>query len=217
MAAESVIVALSEGVRYDGTLLPNTYDVVKAAVVLFESGVAKTLVLSSGKSFKFHDRIKHPESFYMRDAAVAMGVDKKHMLLETHSVDTPTNAYFSKLLIRKKLGAVKNVIVVTSDTHKNRSVFLFKVIFGPDYRIIPMVFRDNERDKKNLEIAKKCEKISLDLFKTYLKEYDISPGEDFKFRLILRDKYRDKPKFTRLQANMFKRLIDLRKSHIRLE
>ena len=69
----------------------------------------------------------------MKDYAVSLGTDGKKIMKEEKSKDTVGNAYFSKQLIRK-LG-FRNIIVVTTEIHAHRAKIIFKMVFGPAYKI----------------------------------------------------------------------------------
>lgn len=217
--AKPIIIALGEGMKYDGTLLPNTIEAVNTSVALFKAGIADAILFSAGKAFKFRDRLKYKEALRMKDRAIEIGMDEKHILTETDSVDTPTNAYFTKLLVTKKLPYARKIILVAPNSHMGRSIFLFKMIFGPGYKIIPKTSK-NRFSKPELKIVKECERISMKLSKLYFKEYNFSPGDDKKFKRIMKDKYliyNKNSKVTKQQAALFDRLIKLRKMQIKVE
>jgi hypothetical protein len=58
-----------------------------------------------------------------------LGIDKDHVFVETSSYDTISNAFFARTLFTDIMGW-KNVIVITSEFHMDRTRAIFDWIFG---------------------------------------------------------------------------------------
>ncbi len=76
----------------------------------------------------------HSESKIMKDYLEKNDVPAKSIFTENHSTDTFGNAFFSKLLfiLPKKW---KALTIVTSEYHVKRAKFIFKKIFGKNYKL----------------------------------------------------------------------------------
>ncbi|WP_181418388.1 YdcF family protein [Phyllobacterium leguminum] len=89
-----------------------------ASVIL--SGGGRTIVL---------------EAQTMRDYLVQHGVAEDRLIMEPDSLDTVGNAVFSGLAMMKNRMHDGNVLIVTSGFHAPRTLFLFRSILGPRFRI----------------------------------------------------------------------------------
>ncbi len=216
-ASRTIIVALSEGMNSDGTLMPNTIEVVKRAVGLLRMGVARKAILSSGIGYKFVKSMPKAEGQAMKDEAVAMGATRSSIVVESRSIDTPTNAYFTKLIVKKRFNGVKRIALVASRSHMARSAYLFRMLFGRGYSIVKYPSSDT-LGSRELRLAAKCEKMSRRLTDDFLREYGFNPGDDRLFGRILREKYlfyNKRARLTAAQRMMLDRLVKLRKSYIK--
>jgi uncharacterized SAM-binding protein YcdF (DUF218 family) len=101
---------------------------VKQGVKLYKKGLAKNIIMAAGT------KRKNYLSYYMKKYAIKLGVPSKNIFTEENSKDTIGNAIFSKEIVLKKKW--KNIILVTSDYHIERSLFIFHHVFGPSYNII---------------------------------------------------------------------------------
>ncbi|WP_420963503.1 YdcF family protein [Brucella sp. IR073] len=75
------------------------------------------------------------EAQTMHDFLVGHGVAGDRMIMEQDSLDTIGNAVFSGLAMRKKGMEGGNVLLVTSDFHAPRALFLFRSVLGPRFRV----------------------------------------------------------------------------------
>lgn len=74
------------------------------------------------------------EAEVMRDYAVQLGVPEDRIIMEVHSLDTISNAYYVKahVLIPKQW---HRLIVVSSVDHIERSEYIFRQVLGPEYEM----------------------------------------------------------------------------------
>jgi uncharacterized SAM-binding protein YcdF (DUF218 family) len=63
-------------------------------------------------------------------------VPSRLIFKEEESLDTITNAYFSKKIILKKLPKARHILLITSDTHMRRALWIFNRIFGPRFSFV---------------------------------------------------------------------------------
>lgn len=101
---------------------------------ILESRLEKCLELFRKKIVKDIIVAGRHESKTMLEYLLAHKVPRKNIFVENHSTDTFGNAFFSMLLfiLPKKW---KNLAVVTSDFHENRTQFIFKRIFHGNYKL----------------------------------------------------------------------------------
>ncbi|MES2355110.1 MAG: YdcF family protein [Pseudomonadota bacterium] len=71
----------------------------------------------------------------MKDYLIANGVTADRLISEEDSLDTIGNAVFTKLILRESAISRSNILLVTSDFHGPRAVYLFSAIFGPHYHV----------------------------------------------------------------------------------
>lgn len=75
------------------------------------------------------------EAQVMQDFLTAKGVDAERLIQETDSLDTVGNAVFTALTLTKHKVPGNKVLIITSDFHAPRSLFLFQAIFDSRYRL----------------------------------------------------------------------------------
>lgn len=81
-------------------------------------------------------RIKPPitESQRMKQYLISHGVDKSHIITESHSKDTIGNVYYLKLYLRDK-PQYRKLLVICAKQHEPRLRFIFHKFFGNKYEI----------------------------------------------------------------------------------
>jgi uncharacterized SAM-binding protein YcdF (DUF218 family) len=106
----------------------------------------------------------------LKDYAVKLGVPADKILAELNSRDTVGDAFFTKNSYVKSRGW-KNLLVVTTDYHVNRTSRIFNFIYGPDYviEVIGAPGFDNA-DKQH------AERKSLEAFERTFE--NVSAGDD---------------------------------------
>ncbi len=129
---DCALVVLGSGVERDCGLTRTAKQRVEKALSLYEQGVAGKLVLSGSHPF-YQERKGCSEAEAMASFLQSKGVPREALILEECSTHTLENAFFTKKLI-EKLG-VKKVILVTSDFHAERALYLFSKAFGDSYEL----------------------------------------------------------------------------------
>ncbi|MBI5066023.1 YdcF family protein [Candidatus Woesearchaeota archaeon] len=124
------IIVLGGGFR-GGKLSFESKKRVEAGANLYEQGFSNTLLMSGGFTV---DTLKKSEGGEMKKFAVELGVKPNNIFIEEESLDTIGNAIFSKPIIKKK--NFKNLLLVTSDYHLERSLFIFHYVFGSGFSIL---------------------------------------------------------------------------------
>jgi len=105
-------------------------------------------ILLSGKcSGLKKDKPKITEVQVMKKYLMTKGIKSRNIYLEMKSLDTISNAIFSKKIIEKHKNW-KNIILITSDWHMNRSLWIFKRVFGNSYSINSFSSVSDKKDKK---------------------------------------------------------------------
>ncbi len=181
------IVILGGGIAQNGQLPEHVKKRLKMAwQVLKKNKDAKILVC--GKYSFLYPKNKLPkktESQAMRDYLLEMGIPKKNIYLENKSKDSIGNAYYAKKLyfIPKKEG---RGIIITSEFHLARVKFIFKKIFGNNYKFkfigVPFSLK-NKRGKKIIERQKELlEKIKEILNKMELGDHNFLRGKLYKLK-----------------------------------
>ena len=193
-----VIIVLAGGINSDGSL-PNIpkYRVEKG-VELYKQKVAPFLLMSGSWSFMLDYVPPTTEAKAMRDYAIKLNVPEDKILLEEKSNDTIGNAYFTKVdfLIPKNW---KNVCVVTSEFHMERTKYIFKKVLGPEYDID---FAEAPSKLTSLELKEKeiIEKKILTFTKKWMDK--IKDGDDLAIKQLLYTEhpgYAKRPKYSKKQ------------------
>jgi len=125
-------ILLGRGISPRGKLSYGGRKRAKKALQLFKQKKVDRIILSGG-----HTSHKNPElseAGLFSDYLIKKGVPRQKLFLEESSLETIGNAVFSKkVLLKRQFG--KNILVITSDYHLPRSLFIFKHVFGPLYQI----------------------------------------------------------------------------------
>ena len=105
------------------------------------------------------------EAQAMKDYLIKKGILKKNIFLENKSKDTISNAYYSKKIyfIPKK---EKEAKIITSEFHLPRVKYIFKKVFGKDYKFQYIAISSNLNKKsagkvqqRQKELLKKTKEI----------------------------------------------------------
>ncbi len=124
------IVVLGGGFS-NGSIGGETKKRVEAGVNFYEQGFSNKILVSGGFTV---DSLKKSEAGEMRNYAVELGVNPRDIFVEEESLDTIGNAVFSKKVIVKN--KFKNILLVTSDYHLERALFIFHYVYGDTFRIL---------------------------------------------------------------------------------
>lgn len=91
------------------------------------------IILSGGYSVWFTKKPKYTEAQVMRNFLIKRGFSHRLLFIEDRSRDTIGNAYFSKQII-KRFAMRRNILIVTTKGHADRSKWIFKKVFGKKYK-----------------------------------------------------------------------------------
>jgi len=122
------IIVFAGGVGESGRAGGGYQERVKQAVELRRSGMADTMVFSSGFVFAFR------EAEVMRDLAVANGVDRNAIVLETRAANTYENVVFTRDIARAH--GWRHVLLVSSPYHMRRALLTWRRA-APDITVTP--------------------------------------------------------------------------------
>lgn len=176
-----IIIVLGGGVTKEGTPTGSSLARIKKTVELFQEGAASFVLMSGAYSNKISYTPIKTEAHAMKDYAMQLGIPEEKIVLEEFSMETVGNAYFSKEIVAEKKW--KSLLVVTSDFHVERTAYIFKKTFGPEYSctVIPV----SHVSPEELDIRKEKEAQALHLLKQHM---DIFPdGDENGVRQILED------------------------------
>ncbi|MEK7608072.1 MAG: YdcF family protein [Patescibacteria group bacterium] len=171
----------------DGTLKPAHYtgERLRAYLKLNPRIKMKPVVLSGGYSL-WIKKPRHTEAEVMQRYLAHHGISKNRIYVETKSRDTLGNAYFSKQITRK-FPSWKKLLVITTDGHVPRSRWIFRKIFGPNYRVsflgVPSRFGSFASNPNR----KKYESYLINAYKNILKTAE--SGDDKKILRLLKSSH----------------------------
>lgn len=168
------IIVLARGIDQNGVLQKDTVPRVEKAAKLYAKKVAPLIVMSGSWSFHLATPPARTEATAMKEHAEHLGVPAEAVLEETSSQDTIGNAYFVKKLFCEK-NNWKDLVVVTSEDHLERTRYVFDKIFGAEY-ILTYEVGDNVLSKQEYQAQLEHEKHSLVIIKKWLDP--VVPGDD---------------------------------------
>ncbi|MEK7649991.1 MAG: YdcF family protein [Patescibacteria group bacterium] len=140
----------------NGTLKPVLYteERIKALSKLYKKYLRTPIIVSGGYSTWMKFKPKYREADVMQNYLIKQGIPKDVILVERKSRDTIGNIYFSKQIV-KKHPSWKNILIITTKGHEERSKQSLKKVFGKKYKFsfigVPTQlasFRNNPNRKK---------------------------------------------------------------------
>lgn len=123
---------------------------VPVAVKAYKSGRADKIMLCGGKIRDFSDG-QYSEAEHMRQAALALGVAEKDMIIEDRSQNTVENILFALDELQRSYGLnhIHSVLLVTTAYHMRRSLAIAQYLFPKHIVIIPCPANDNNTRRDN--------------------------------------------------------------------
>ena len=123
---------------------------VPVAVDAYNAGRASKLILCGGKSRDFPDG-KYSVAEHMRQAALALGVAEKDIILENKSQNTVENILFALIELQRAfwLNKVHKVLLVTTTYHMRRSLAIARYLLPEHIIVIPCPVNDNNTRRDN--------------------------------------------------------------------
>jgi len=129
---KAIVMVLSHSIE-NGNLSDIGKDRAEKATELYKNNLASKILMTGGFG-KHFNTTKIPAAEWMKRHAVKLKVPKKDILKEDSSRNTIENLLYSKDIIKKHKW--KSIIIVTSDFHILRTKYIFKKIFGKEYKAI---------------------------------------------------------------------------------
>jgi len=105
---------------------------VKRAVELYQQGYAPIVIISAGTKVWEGDEWMH-EAEVMRRQALMRGLPEADLWLESESLSTFQNAYYTKAICQSK--GFKSVLLVASAYHSRRAKRIFQDVFGENISV----------------------------------------------------------------------------------
>jgi len=134
----------------DGILNSESRNRVDLAVSLFKDEGLE-LMITCGWDYRPDSSLYIGE--ILKNRAIELGIPANQIKTELNSRDTVGDAFFSKTNIINEL-EFKNILVVTSDYHVDRTRSIFEFIFGPKYKIhVEGAFTGYKNDKIEAEVV----------------------------------------------------------------
>lgn len=113
-------------------------------------------ILLSGRCSGFEkNKPKITEAQAMKKYLVTRGINPTRIYLEMKSLDTVSNAIFSEEIVRRHKNW-RHILLVTSDWHMKRTLWIFRKVFGSPYYIYVLSATSQERDRKKRKLYEAC-------------------------------------------------------------
>ena len=109
------------------------------------------ILLSGRCSGLERDKPKITEAQAMKRYLVAKGINPTQIYLEIRSLDTVSNAIFSEKIVKKHKNW-KHLLLITSDWHMKRTLWIFRKVFDNSYYIYALSAPSQERDQKKRKL-----------------------------------------------------------------
>lgn len=106
---------------------------IKKAAALYEQGYAPSVIISAGTSV-LEGGEWMAEAEVMKRQAIAAGLPEMSIILETESLSTYENAYYSKKLSKKQ--GIESILLVTSAYHSRRAYHIFQEVMEPEISVL---------------------------------------------------------------------------------
>jgi uncharacterized SAM-binding protein YcdF (DUF218 family) len=130
-------IPLGGGRDRDGSLTWLSRQRLEKAAELYKSGKASKVLALGG-----HYSTYRPNAIRFKEAGarlrakylMALGISRKDIVLAPNGGDTMKEAFASRKAVQKQ--GYKKILLVTSDKHMKRALFIFRRIFGGEIKII---------------------------------------------------------------------------------
>lgn len=168
-----VIVVLGGGITVDGTLTPATKERLDSLLEERKRLLRVPIVLSGRWGGFTKKEPRTTEAQEMEKYLVKHGVGTGQIIKEEESLDTVSNAVFVRKIIEERRDW-KRILLVTSDWHMERALWIFQKILGGDYQVVPLPVSSEVAGKKQRE---DYEKYLLGVAKQFLKDTSANSKE----------------------------------------
>jgi uncharacterized SAM-binding protein YcdF (DUF218 family) len=128
------LVVLAGGINSQGKIPPFVQERIDAAVSISKGSVP--IIMTGHWSFLLSYTPPQSEASVMKAYALSQSssIIPDKIVVEEESADTIGNAYFTKVRILEP-NNWWNILLITSDFHMTRAIYIFRKVLGPDYRI----------------------------------------------------------------------------------
>lgn len=168
------VIVLSHLMNMHGQLGNESKSRAKLAYKIFTSIDRKSLILTLG--WDYRDDLNIPIAISMRDYLITQGIDRKKIHIDINSRDTVGDAIFSKINFYDKY-LFKELHIVTSDYHTERTKFIFE-------KIMPCKIRVHGSKTKQGSNKKISEEKSLEAFKSTFSDTNFKSNKSLIKTLI---------------------------------
>lgn len=201
----NVIVVLGGGMTPEGQLPEKAQWRVERAVELYKQGIASRIIMTGSIGFLARFTPTTTEAQIMKDHAIKLGVPEEDVLMETQSKDTIGNAFFAKKQYLEP-NNWKNIIIVSSDFHGERALFIFGKVLGNEYH-----FQfDGSRSGLSAQLMyEKYKKEQTHLFVAKQFFDGIKPGDDEGIKKKLYEEHPGYAEYSRISKEEFKNMLQL--------
>ena len=123
---------------------------VPVAAKAYADGRSPRIMLCGGTVRDFTDG-RMSEAEHMKQAALALGIPEKDLILESASQNTIENLLCSLLELQRSLwlNRVKAVLLVTTTYHMRRSLHIARYLFPDHIRVLPCPADDTNTTRTN--------------------------------------------------------------------
>jgi len=186
------IVILGGGIDKNGNLPQYVKKRLDKAIEIFKKNKNAKILVSGKYSFLYPKNLIPPvtEAQAMKDYLIKKGILKKNIFLENKSKDTISNAYYAKKIyfIPKK---EKRAKIITSEFHLPRVRYIFKKVFGRDYKFQYIPISSNLNNKSVDKVQQRQKKL-LEKTKGILNEMNDGDHNFLKNKFYKLQYYREK-------------------------
>jgi uncharacterized SAM-binding protein YcdF (DUF218 family) len=202
MNKKDAIIILGGGITEEGSLPDIPKFRADKGLELFKAGVADNIVISGRYGFLLGYVPPTTEARIMKDYLVSLGANEKNIFLEEKSTDTIGNAYYAKQILLDKNW--KDVVVVTSDFHIERTKYIFSKVFGKDIFSVSYETAPSDLPTKQYQENLTFEEKILVVIKNLLDK--IEDGNDDQVRTFL---MADHPGYAKNPSISIEDLLDM--------
>ncbi|MDR0601004.1 MAG: YdcF family protein [Treponema sp.] len=150
------LVVLGAGIRRDGSVSASLAERLEAALEYLAAHPGALVIVSGGQGASR----PFPESGVMAACLRAGGIDPDRIIEEDASRDTIQNLRFSRRIIREREGGDVPAVILTSDFHLSRALFLAEQAGYPDVTGISSpsspLLRPNAYTREIFAVIKLC-------------------------------------------------------------
>lgn len=211
-ASKRIIIGPDEGVNFDGKQTPSGRLAVQKAVESYRKGLGEVILFSGFGNQHVLDRVKVTGAMASKQYAIELGIRPEVIWTNEEGKDTLGEAYFCKQVVKQT--DFRDIALVAGPWHMERTEYVFRMAFGPAYNITPVASERNGFTDSEMVDLVAAERLSLELLKSYFREFDVQPGDEAGIRKIFENKYKiytPAPKLTAEQQQLIAELGPLRR------